>query len=86
MGDTPVPVADEVTVDVDADNTVTVDGPKGQLALDVDPDLTVEVNDNEVVLHRASDARDERLRRALWDESAELVGVDPDWPRTEREI
>jgi large subunit ribosomal protein L6 len=66
MGDTPVPVADEVTVDVDADNTVTVDGPKGQLALDVDPDLTVEVNDNEVVLHRASDARDERERHGLF--------------------
>ena len=34
----------------------------------------------------AADAHDERLRRALWDESAELVGVDPDWPRAEREI
>ncbi|NHN46857.1 SDR family NAD(P)-dependent oxidoreductase [Halostella sp. JP-L12] len=34
----------------------------------------------------SADAHDERLRRALWTESAELVGVEPDWPRVEREI
>lgn len=66
MGNTPVPVADEVTVDVAADNTVTVDGPKGQFALQVDPDFTVEAGDDEVVLRRPSDARDHRERHGLY--------------------
>ena len=66
MGNTPVPVAEEVTVDVASDNTVTVEGPNGQLALDVDPDLTIEVDDDELVLHRASDARATRERHGLY--------------------
>ncbi|PSQ69638.1 MAG: 50S ribosomal protein L6, partial [Bacteroidetes bacterium QH_2_67_10] len=45
MGNTPVPIADEVTVDVTSENTVTVNGPKGELDLQVDDDLTVEADD-----------------------------------------
>jgi large subunit ribosomal protein L6 len=66
VGNTPVPIADEVTVDVTSDNTVTVNGPKGELDLQVDDDLTVEADDEQVVLHRASEAQRERERHGLY--------------------
>ncbi|PSQ79864.1 MAG: 50S ribosomal protein L6 [Bacteroidetes bacterium QS_8_68_15] len=66
MGNTPVPIADEVTVEVASDNTVTVDGPKGQLDLQVDDDLSIEVDDEHVVLQRASEERRERERHGLF--------------------
>jgi NAD(P)-dependent dehydrogenase (short-subunit alcohol dehydrogenase family) len=49
-------------------------------------DVTGQYFDRTTPAEPSSAARDERLRRALWDESAELVGVDSDWPRAEREI
>lgn len=66
MGNTPVPVADEVTVEVASDNTVTVSGPKGQLSLQVDPDLTVETSDDQVVLQRPTNGRRHRERHGLY--------------------
>ncbi|PSQ82320.1 MAG: 50S ribosomal protein L6, partial [Bacteroidetes bacterium QS_1_65_9] len=66
MGNTPVPIADEVTVEVASDNTVTVDGPKGQLDLQVDDDLSIEVDDEHVVLQRTSEERRERERHGLF--------------------
>ena len=66
MGNNPVPVADEVTVDVASDNTLTVNGPKGELTLQVDPDLTIEADEEQVVLRRSSDGRRQRERHGLY--------------------
>jgi NAD(P)-dependent dehydrogenase (short-subunit alcohol dehydrogenase family) len=48
-------------------------------------DVTGQYFDGTTPAEPSPDARDERLRRALWDASADLVGVDPDWPWVERE-
>jgi large subunit ribosomal protein L6 len=66
MGNQPVPVADDVTVDVTSDNLVTVNGPKGELSLQVDSDLTIENGDDQVVLQRASDVQRHRERHGLY--------------------
>ena len=66
MGNTPVPVADEVTVNVASDNTVTVNGPKGELSLQVDPDLSIEADDQQVVLQRPSNRQRHRQRHGLY--------------------
>ena len=66
MGNTPVPIADEVTVEVGSDNILTVNGPKGELSLQVDPDLKVETDSDQVVLQRPSNARRYRERHGLF--------------------
>lgn len=66
MGNTPVPVADEVTVEVASDNTVTMSGPKGELSRQVDAALTVKQEDGHLVLERPDDERSHRERHGLY--------------------
>ena len=65
IGKQPIPISDGVAVDVSAKNAVTVKGPKGQLGLDVDPDLTVEVQGGEVVVSRPTDQKRHRALHGL---------------------
>lgn len=79
-----------VSVNVSASNVVSVKGPLGELSQQVDPDITVKVEGNEVVLTRPTDQKRHRsmhgLYRALinnmvvgvstgWEIKQELVGV-----------
>ncbi|MFB6232526.1 MAG: 50S ribosomal protein L6 [Salinibacter sp.] len=65
IGDNPVPFGDEVSVSVDETNTVTVEGPKGTLTEQIDPELTVEVSDGEVVVRRPTDRKRHRSLHGL---------------------
>ena len=60
IGKKPVVVPAGVEVTVDANNVVTVKGPKGQLAEQISKLIKVEVCEGEVLVTRASDAREER--------------------------
>ena len=57
-----VPAGVEVTVN---GNVVTVKGPKGQLEQEISKNLTVEVNEGEVVVTRPSDNREDRSQHGL---------------------
>jgi large subunit ribosomal protein L6 len=65
IGSRPVPFEDDVTVTVDDDNAVTVDGPKGTLTEQIDPALTVSVEDGEVVVDRPTDQKRHRSLHGL---------------------
>lgn len=65
IGNRPVPFGDDVTVTVDDDNLVTVDGPRGELTQQIDPDLTVEVEDGHVVVDRPTDQKRHRSLHGL---------------------
>jgi large subunit ribosomal protein L6 len=60
IGKLPVPLKPNVTVKVTSGNLVTVKGSKGELSLQVDPSIDVEVTADEVLVKRPSD--DKRLR------------------------
>lgn len=60
IGKQPVPIMPNVTVNVTPGNLVTVKGAKGEMSLQVDPDISVEVNGNEILVNRPSD--DKRFR------------------------
>lgn len=60
IGNNPVPFGDDVSVSVDETNTLTVEGPKGTLTEQIDPELTVEVRDDEVVVRRPTDRKRHR--------------------------
>jgi large subunit ribosomal protein L6 len=65
IGSRPVSFGDDVTITVDDTNTVTVDGPKGTLTQQIDPDLTIEVGDGEVTVTRPTDQKRHRSVHGL---------------------
>ena len=52
IGKLPIPTPASVGVSVDAANLVTVAGPKGTLTQQISPEITVTVNEGEVVVER----------------------------------
>ncbi len=65
IGNRPVPFEDDVTVTVDDENIITVDGPKGTLTEQIDPDLTIEVEGGEVIVDRPTDQKRHRSLHGL---------------------
>ena len=65
IGKRPVVLPAGVEVTVDAQNVVTVKGPKGQLQEQVSKLINVEVKENEIVFTRDNDARENRSQHGL---------------------
>jgi large subunit ribosomal protein L6 len=62
MGKKPVAILEGVNVAL-ADNMLTAKGPKGELSMKVTGDVTVQVNDGEVVVASANDSK---RAKAMW--------------------
>lgn len=77
IGKLPIILPQGVTVDVAKDNTVTVKGPKGELTQKIDPDIKLEIADNELKITRPTDQKRHRslhgLSRALLNNMVEGV-------------
>jgi len=65
IGNRPVVLPAGVEVTVDANNVVTVKGPKGQLQEQVSNLINVEVKENEVVFTRTANSREYRSQHGL---------------------
>ena len=65
IGNAPVEVPSGVEVKIDK-GMVTVKGPKGELTQDVDTALTVELNDNVVVVKRHTEQKDHKAKHGLY--------------------
>ncbi|WP_114751425.1 50S ribosomal protein L6 [Pleomorphovibrio marinus] len=66
IGKKPIDLPSGVTVDVSDYNQVTVKGPKGTLSQEVSPDITVKVNDNQVVLARPTESKRHKSLHGLY--------------------
>jgi large subunit ribosomal protein L6 len=66
IGKKPVLIPSGITVTVNADNTVSVKGPKGELKQAVDRDIKVEVKDNHIELSRPTDQIRHRALHGLY--------------------
>ena len=66
IGRMPIAIPAGVTVEVAENNKVTVKGPKGELSQEINPDITVNVEDGHVVLTRPSDERTHRAMHGLY--------------------
>lgn len=66
IGRLPIPVPAGVTVTIDAENVVTVKGPKGELSQKVNKDIKVEQVGNEVLVTRPSDSKPHRSMHGLY--------------------
>lgn len=60
IGSKPITFDDNVTVSVDDANIVTVEGPKGKLTEQIDPEMAVTVNDGNVIVNRPTDQKRHR--------------------------
>ena len=89
IGKNPVAIPQGVTVDV-KDNVITVKGKLGELSQEFDSDLTVKIEDGNVLVERPSDSKDHTAKHGLyrslinnmiegvskgWTKELELVGV-----------
>lgn len=66
IGKLPIEISDAVKIDVAQNNMVTVKGPKGELSLQVDPDIDVAVQDGEVLVTRPTDQKRHRSMHGLY--------------------
>ncbi|MFQ5610929.1 MAG: 50S ribosomal protein L6 [Anaerolineae bacterium] len=64
VGKLPVPIPQGVTADI-KQNVVTVKGPKGQLSREFSPEMTIKLDDGQVVVTRPSDHRRHRSLHGL---------------------
>ena len=71
IGKLPIELPKGVTVAVEKGNYVTVKGPKGEIKQQINPDITIEVNDTEIVLTRPSE---QKRHKALHGLSRALLG------------
>lgn len=77
IGNQPIELGDKVSIDVAANNLVTVKGPKGELSVQIDPDITIESKDGQVLVNRTADQKRQKslhgLYRSLIDNA--VIGV-----------
>jgi len=66
IGKKPVTIPSGVTISVNADNVVTVKGPKGELKQTVDRDIKIEVKDGTVEVSRPTDQIRHRAMHGLY--------------------
>ena len=77
IGNQPIEIGDKVTVDVAANNLVTVKGPKGELTVQIDPEIGVTMENGQVLVTRPTEQKRHKsihgLYRSLIDNA--VVGV-----------
>lgn len=66
IGKLPIDLPSGVTVTITDTNEVKVKGPKGEISQEVNPDIKVEVVDNQVVLTRPSDSKEHKSLHGLY--------------------
>ncbi len=66
IGRAPITVPAKVQVNWTEDNLVTVKGPKGQLSQQVDPALTLTLEDGTLAVTRPSDSKEHKAKHGLY--------------------
>jgi len=66
IGKLPVSIPQGVEINVSKGNMVTVKGPKGELFQQVDPDLSVEIGDGQLLVNRPTDQKRHRAMHGLY--------------------
>lgn len=66
IGKLPIEIPAGVTINVNAENVVTVKGPLGELSQSVDPELEVAVEGSVINIKRPTDEKDHRSKHGLY--------------------
>ena len=65
VGKSPISIPAGVNIDISKGNLVTVKGPKGELQQQVDPDLTIKIEDGELNLVRPTESKRHKSMHGL---------------------
>lgn len=57
IGNAPIDIPEQVEINISKGNEVTVSGPKGELSLQVDPDIEVKMDDGQMTVHRPTEQK-----------------------------
>ena len=66
IGKSPITLPEAVTVNVNAENMVSVKGPKGELNLNIDKDIKVKTEEGVTTLERPSDQKKHKAAHGLY--------------------
>ena len=66
IGNLPISVPEGVSIQVSETNLVTVKGPKGELSQQVNPDIKIEMKENELVFSRPSESKQHKSMHGLY--------------------
>ena len=66
IGKLPIALPEGVEINVSDDNVVTVKGKLGELSQNVNPDITVKVDDGNIIVERPTDQREHRSMHGLY--------------------
>jgi large subunit ribosomal protein L6 len=66
IGNLPVPISDKVDFSINADNIATFKGEKGTNTLRIHPNISIEKNENELVIKRNNDEKSNRALHGLF--------------------
>jgi large subunit ribosomal protein L6 len=66
IGRAPIPVPPKVQVSWSDSNLVTVKGPKGELSYQIDPELSLKLEDGSVTVARPSDSKEHKAKHGLY--------------------
>ncbi|MCB0597526.1 MAG: 50S ribosomal protein L6 [Lewinellaceae bacterium] len=66
IGKAPIELPKGVAIDVNRGNVVTVKGPKGELQQQIDPDLTVKIEDGVLTVERPTEQKRHRAMHGLY--------------------
>lgn len=66
IGKAPIDIPSGVTIDVSKSNLVTVKGPKGELSQQIDPDLSIDMEDGVLSVKRPTDSKRHRSVHGLY--------------------
>jgi large subunit ribosomal protein L6 len=66
IGRAPIAVPPKVQVNWTEDNLVSVKGPKGELSYQVDPELTLKLEDGQLLVSRPSDSKEYKAKHGLY--------------------
>jgi large subunit ribosomal protein L6 len=77
IGKQPIALRDGVKIDVSKGNLVSVKGPKGELFVQIDPDISLNIDNGEVLVERPTDQQRHRAMHGLYRSLIEnaVVGV-----------
>lgn len=78
IGKLPIAIPAGVNVTVSSENVVTVKGPKGELTQVVNAAMIVNIEDNQVIVNRPSDAKEHKAMHGLYRSLINnmIIGVD----------
>ena len=66
IGKAPISVPSGVSIDISKGNLVTVKGPKGELTQQVDPDLSISLEDGTLTISRPTEQKRHRAMHGLY--------------------